>query len=164
MQRRCVMAGLAGTIAGAAIGVAPGAAMAATAAHRSLAEALFDLYAAQSVRLSITNAARQRPPGTAETLAPHVPAILRQLARHREPFADAMARALAVHVPEPDAGRIRDAVTSTPPTLDDRQRQMLLEADAEFRREAQAVIGAITADIALMIATTLAEASKSATR
>jgi hypothetical protein len=159
MQRRQVLCQLSAL---AALGAVWPASASLASTHQDLAATLFELYAAQSVRLSISNAARQRPPGTDAVLAPHAPAMLRALDRHRTAFLSAMNRALAAHVPDAQMPILKTALQTSPPALDAEQRRLLFEVDAEFRREAQPVIGAMTTDIALMIATTLAEQSAQA--
>jgi hypothetical protein len=159
MQRRQLLSSLGALAAVSAVWPAHAA---VGPAHQDVASALFELYAAQSVRLSITNAIRQRPPGTDAVLAPQAPAMLRALERHRAAFLVPMSRAVAAHVPGTLLPSLTAALQTSPPTLDDQHRRLLFDVDAEFRREAQAVIGAMTTDIALMIAATLAEQSSRA--
>jgi hypothetical protein len=126
-------------------------------AYRQAATWLFDLYAGQSVRLSIANAIRNRPPGTEQVLAPQLPIMVTALARHRDAFIMAMARPLQAQFNTAEIASLLQQATSEPLALDDVTRQKLVEVDADFRRESQTVIRAMTTDIGLMIATSLSE-------
>lgn len=150
VTRRTVLGALTALLV--ASGSAP---VAASPVHQDLASWLFDLYAAQSVKLSIANALRGRPPGTEDVLTAHAPGMVQQLARHREKFQARMSQALLATMTEAQAATVLRQARSDPPQLDDASRRLLFEVDAAFRRDAQDVIGAMTTDIGLMIAATL---------
>jgi hypothetical protein len=135
------------------------AAAAADAAYAAISAWLFDLYLQRSAQLTIANAARSLP-GAVDVLQPRVPAMLAVLARHRDGFDVAMQRALRAQMPAATALALQRNLAVTPVPLDAATRGSLLAVDAEFRREAQVVIGAITGDLASMVADTL---SRSAT-
>lgn len=128
---------------------------AASPAHSDLAAWLFDLYAGQSVRLSIANALRGRPPGTEEVLVAHAPGMVQQLARHRDRFVSRMTQALQATMTEAQTMEVLRQAKAGPGQLDEASRRLLFDVDAAFRRDAQDVIGAMTTDIGLMIAATL---------
>jgi hypothetical protein len=159
MQRRRFRSGVAALglmLCGLDIGQAR-AQTAASSAYQTAGEWLFELYAGQSVRLSVANALRQRPPGTEQVLTATLPVMVKALERHRAAFVAAMIGPLQSHFDASSIGPLLAAAKTSPPILDEEQRRRLFEVDADFRRDQQAVIGAMTLDIGLMIAATLSE-------
>jgi hypothetical protein len=129
------------------------------AAYRDVASWLFDLYLERSVQLSVFNLQRVRP-GADRVLAPKLPAMVRVLSRHRDAFIEAMDRALREHVPPDVAAALAVRVRTPPVDLDEMTRTQLIAVDSEFRREAQSVIRALTADLGSMMDDALASAPR----
>jgi hypothetical protein len=143
------------------VGVCPGSAQAtaADAAYRAVAEWLFDLYLERSIQLSVFNVQRLQP-GADRLIAPKLPAMVSILARHREPFATAMDRALRQHLPLDVATALAERVRRPPVDLDEATRTHLIAVDSEFRRESQSIIRAVTSDLGGMIDEALAAAPR----
>jgi hypothetical protein len=160
MQRRAILAAMAAAgVAGASLPfVRSAAAQTQTqtdATYRAVAHWLFDLYLQRSIELTIFNATRAQP-AAQDVLVPRLPAMRAILARHREPFAAAIDRPLRTHVSVDAASQLAKRIASPTPVLDDAMRERLTAVDAEFRRDSQSVIRAITADLGTMVADTLA--------
>jgi hypothetical protein len=125
-------------------------------AYARVADWLFDLYVGQSIQLTLFNASKSRP-GADGLLAPHIPAMTRFMERHRATFIAAMQPPLHEHLPAPEIDALAK-LTATPKfELDDATRTRLTNVDEQFRRDAQAVIRAMTIDIGLIINDTLAQ-------
>lgn len=154
MRRRAVVGGLLALASAVAAGPAWPQGPAVDGAYADVAAWLFDLYIGQSIRLTLQQAARQRP-GADTELARHAPVMARVLERHRAPFASAMTQALREAIGD---GAIRDVqarARRTPSDLDEATRQRLVATDQVFRRDHQGVIRAITSDLGLMVAEAL---------
>ncbi len=125
-------------------------------AYAHVANWLFELYLNRSIQLSVFNANQIRP-GAQTLLAPQIPAMAKVLERHRERFVAALLPPLQMHVPAQEIAKLQSTTQSEPVQLDDTARTRLIEVDGEFRREQQAVIRALTADLNVVIGEALAQ-------
>jgi hypothetical protein len=130
------------------------------AAYDHVANWLFELYLNRSIQLSVFNANQMRP-GADRVLAPQMPAIAKILERHRARFVAAILPPLQLHIPAQDIAKLQTATKSEPVQLDETARTRLIEVDGEFRREQQAVIRSLTADLNVVIGEALSQARPS---
>jgi hypothetical protein len=128
---------------------------AATQAYADVAAWLFELYLDRSLTLTIASAARQRP-GAEQVLVSRSEAITGVMQRHRDGFIAAMQQPLRSELPEVVIADLHRRILKQPADLDDASRARLIAVDSHFRRDAQAVILAMTNDLTLMISDALA--------
>jgi hypothetical protein len=147
----------------AAPGLAPQRARAQTespavsAAYDTVGRWLFDLYLSQSIRLTVANVTQTRPDAQA-VLGPQMPAIAKVLDRHREDFERAMQPQLRAHFTPADVTAFAARLAKPPLDLDTATRSRLIAVDADFRRDGQKAIRALTFDLGTIVADALAAA------
>jgi hypothetical protein len=144
-------------LAAAAFGSWPTRAFASTEAIQ-VADALFDLYLDRSIQLSVFNARRARADAD-QILAPRLPAMRTVLGRHRAAFTQSMRQAMEAQMSPAVVRALAQRLPIDPGSLDEATRAELVAVDTVFRRESQAVIRAITADLGAMIEETLTRGS-----
>ncbi len=128
---------------------------AVSAAYDTVGRWLFELYLNQSIRLTVANMAQARPDATA-VLAPQMPAIAKVLDRHREDFTRAMRDPLRAHFGPGEVTAFAVRLAKPPLDLDEATRTRLIAVDADFRRDGQKAIRAITYDLGTIVAEALA--------
>ena len=126
-----------------------------TTAYETTARWLFDLYLNQSIRLTVANSAQKRPDAPA-ILTPQLAAIARVLERHRADFAAAMGAPLRGQFSAPEIAAFSARLSKPPVDLDEPTRQKLIAVDADFRRDHQRIIRAMTFDLGSIVAEALA--------
>lgn len=127
---------------------------AASAAYDGVARWLFDLYLSQSIRLTVATVSQARPEASA-VIGPQVPAITKVLDRHRQEFVSAMQQPLRAHFNATEAAALAERVTKQPLDLDQATLQRLVQVDADFRRDGQKTIRALTFDLGSIVAEAL---------
>ncbi len=130
------------------------------AAYDAIGRWLFDLYLNQSIRLTVANVAQARPDAPV-VLGPQMPAIAKVLDRHRDDFIRAMRDPLRAHFNHSDAATFATRLAKPPIDIDDTTRARLVAVDADFRRDGQKAIRAITFDLGIIVTDALAAAPAS---
>lgn len=126
------------------------------AVYASIAAALFERYVEGAIGATVRNAARARPEAEA-VLIEETPRLRAFLGKHQVAFTAAMLPGLAQQVPAGDAEALAARLKAVPLVLDAVSGQRLIEADAEFRRNGQAVLRAMTVELDLVVARVLAD-------
>jgi hypothetical protein len=118
-------------------------------AFTEVANWLFRRYTEGAIAANLARAGARKPEAQPRLVAA-APRMASTLERHREPFSTVIGPALRGAFDERAAAQLVQRIRQTPLTLDADMGRRLVTVDQELRRNGQAVLAAILADIDLI--------------
>lgn len=118
-------------------------------AYAEIASWLFRRYTEGAIAANLARAGVRKPEAQPRLVAA-APRMATTLERHRDPFSAVISPALRGAFDDTSAAQLAQRIRQTPLTLDADMGRRLVAVDQELRRNGQAVLTAILADIDLI--------------